>query len=66
MCTLSQMHKSKLDLKLGDEQDCQRLTTVLLVAAIHTVFISITFPQQGNAAAICALKLGAITFGFLP
>lgn len=42
------------------------LYTVLLVAAIRTVFISITFPQQGNAAAICALKLGAITFGFLP
>lgn len=42
------------------------LHTVLFITAINTVFISITFPQQSNAAAICALELGIITFGFFP
>lgn len=36
--------------------------TFLLIAAIHTVSISITAPANGDAVAILALELVAVTF----
>lgn len=49
-------HKVRLSTRL--------LHTVLFITAVSTVFVPITFPQQRNTAAICALELGGFTFGF--
>lgn len=42
------------------------LYAVFFIAAVDTVFITVAFPEQSDAAAICALELGIITFGFFP
>lgn len=42
------------------------LYAVFFIAAINTVFIAVAFPQQSNAATICALELGIITFALFP